>query len=315
MFKQTFDQIPDTFHVAAVQVATVWTNPESAREIDQLGVNNPTDIEKWYAQLSYDDKLALCDDNRVQTQLLFGEAAVITEIKDGWAKVTIPTQPSKKDENGYPGWVPLHQLQQVEKKDWFREETAAITDKQAWLEDEAGGKILQLSYMTCLPVAEKGATRVKVVIPQGFAFLPNESVAVFPTEGADKRDGNSIVEAGKAYLGLHYFWGGMSAFGYDCSGFSYYMHKANGYQISRDASDQAAHGKEIPFDQLMPGDLLFFAYQEGKGRIHHVGIYYGDGQMIHSPQTGKGIEIVHLEGTKYERELCIARRYWEAGVE
>lgn len=45
MIKQTFDQFPEEMWVTAVQVATVWTNPESAREMDADGIANPTDIE------------------------------------------------------------------------------------------------------------------------------------------------------------------------------------------------------------------------------------------------------------------------------
>ncbi|MEN2465311.1 C40 family peptidase [Ornithinibacillus sp. FSL M8-0202] len=315
MFKQDFP-LPDSFHVATVQVATVWTNPESTREIDQPGIANPTNIEKWLAALSNEEKVALCNDNRVQTQLLYGEIAVVTEIEGEWAKVTIPSQPSKKDSNGYPGWVPLKQLQPVSKTSWIRPETAVIREKHAWLENESGEKLLKLSYMTCLPVVQVKGDRVEVMTPDGSRFLPKQVVEIFPTDkGGPKGNGDSMIEAAEAYVGLQYLWGGMSSFGYDCSGFAYNMHKANGYQISRDASDQAAFGKEVPFDQLLPGDLLFFAYEEGKGSIHHVGFYYGDGKMIHSPMTGRGIEIISLKDTKYEKELCIARRYWEsAGV-
>jgi cell wall-associated NlpC family hydrolase len=60
----------------------------------------------------------------------------------------------------------------------------------------------------------------------------------------------------------------------------------------------------------MPGDLIFFAHDEGKGRVHHVGIYYGDGRMLHAPKTGMTIEIIPLAGTVYEREICSVRRYW-----
>ncbi|WP_047983767.1 C40 family peptidase [Ornithinibacillus californiensis] len=313
MFKQTF-QLPDVFHVAAVQVVTVWTNPESAREIDEHAISDPTKIEQWIDQLTYEEKVALCNENRVQTQLLYGEVAIITEVKGDWVKITIPSQPSKKDNNGYPGWVPLNQLKQVTKDEWLRAETAAVTSKQAWLENESGEPIINVSYMTCLPEIKKEADRVEVLTPQGAAYLPTEVVDVFPTvEGGKLGNGANIIEAAEKYVGLDYLWGGMSAFGYDCSGFAYNMHKANGYQISRDASDQAAFGKEVPYDELLPGDLLFFAYEEGKGSIHHVGFYYGDGKMIHSPMTGRGIEITELKDTKYEKELCIARRYWEPG--
>ncbi|HLR40215.1 MAG TPA: NlpC/P60 family protein, partial [Virgibacillus sp.] len=58
----------------------------------------------------------------------------------------------------------------------------------------------------------------------------------------------------------------------------------------------------------------FFAYEAGKGKLHHVGIYYGNGKMIHAPQTGKGVEVISLKDTVYEKELYAARRYWqEAG--
>lgn len=309
-------RLPEIFHVASVQVATVWTNPESNREIDTFAVQSPTDVESWLSTLTYDEKVNLCDDNRVQTQVLYGEAVVITETKGDWAKVTIPSQPSKKNEFGYPGWIPLQQLQQVTKEEWFQEHTAAIHTKHAWLENATGEKVMKLSYMTCLPVVEEDDVRVEVITPTGTGFLQKECVTIFPTkEGGPKGDGNSIIQAGEQYVGLDYLWGGMSAFGYDCSGFAYQMHKANGYLISRDASDQAAYGKEVAYDELLPGDLLFFAYEEGKGRIHHVGFYYGDDKMLHSPMTGKGIEITSLKDTIYEKELCIARRYWESGVE
>lgn len=312
MFKQSISLLPKQFHVAAVQVATVWTDPESAREIDRLGTDEPTDIEGWLSTLSYQDKLAFCDENRIQTQLLYGEAVIVTETKGDWAKVIIPSQPSKKNIAGYPGWVPLKQLKQVQQEDWFQSSSAAVKEKHAWLESESGENAMKLSYMTCLPVLLHEGDRVLVKTPQGTGYLPKEAIAFFPTEIGTKRgNGAQIIEAAEQFLGLDYFWGGMSSFGFDCSGFAYVVHKANGYPIPRDATEQAESGKEVPFDQFMPGDLLFFAYEEGKGKIHHVGFYYGDGKLLHSPQTGKGIEITVIQGTKYEKELCIARRYWE----
>ncbi|WP_067728561.1 C40 family peptidase [Oceanobacillus damuensis] len=316
MPKQTFDQYPEEIWVTAVQVATVWTNPESVREMDVDGTANPTNIDNWVESLSYEASLALCNENRVQSQILYGEPVLVTEVKDNWAHVIIPSQPSSKDERGYPGWVPVNQLAQVPKDEWFTSQTAAVIKDKAWLEAEDGAKVMKLSYMTLLPVKGIEAYRVKVATPHGDKFLPEEAVHIFSSkEGMDKGCGLDIVKAGEAYIGLGYFWGGMSSFGYDCSGLAYTAHKANGYQIARDAGDQAAAGEKVEFDQLQPGDLLFFAYEEGKGRLHHVGIYYGDGKMLHSPQTGKGIEIISLAGTKYEKELCAARRYWQTAKE
>ncbi|MGJ9458179.1 NlpC/P60 family protein [Oceanobacillus sp. CF4.6] len=316
MFNQTFDQFPEELWVSTTQVATVWTNPESAREIDQYGTTNPTNIDKWIDSLSYEASLALCDENRVQTQILYGEPVLVTETTANWAHVIIPSQPSNKDERGYPGWVPIPQLTKVNKGEWHTAETAAVISDKVWLEAEDGKPFMKLSYMTFLPVKETGTTRIKVFTPHGDKFLPIDAVQIFKTDkGLNKGSGQDIVKAGEPYIRLGYFWGGMSSFGYDCSGLAYAVHKANGYQIARDAGDQAAAGVEVNFDQMEPGDLLFFAYEEGKGSLHHVGIYYRDGQMLHSPQTGKGIEITPIQGTKYEKELCAARRYWQAAEE
>lgn len=316
MPKQTFENFPEKMWVTAVQVATVWTNPESPRTIDAFAIARPTDIESWIAGLTYETNVALCDENRIQTQLLYGEPVLVREIKGEWAYVVIPSQPSSKDERGYPGWVPLAQLAKVNKVDWVNTSMAAVIADKVWLESQAGEQQMKLSYMTLLPVIEKEGTRVAVNTPNGKLYLSAKAIHIFPAEkGIAAGGGESIVKAGVPYIGLDYLWGGMSAFGYDCSGLAYAVHKANGYQIPRDAGDQASQGKLVAFDQLQPGDLLFFAYEEGKGSLHHVGIYYGEGKMLHSPQTGKGIEIITLEGTFYEKELCAATRYWQKAKE
>ncbi|MFC3039264.1 NlpC/P60 family protein [Virgibacillus xinjiangensis] len=312
MVKQTYEQFPENMWVTAVQVATVWTDPASAREIDAPGTTNPTNIDQWVTSLSYEESLALCDENRVQSQLLYGEPVLVTETENEWAHVVIPSQPSGKDVRGYPGWVPLKQLRQVDKRDWMTENYAAVTADKAVLETKDGEPFIKVSYMSILPVLQSGDTRVQVQTPHGKYEIATEDVHIFKGEkGLAKGSGEDIVTAGEPFTGLDYFWGGMSSFGYDCSGLAYAAHKANGYQIARDAGDQAKAGEEVTYDRLEPGDLLFFAYEEGKGKLHHVGIYYGGGRLLHSPQTGKGIEVIEMAGTKYEKELCAARRYWK----
>ncbi len=89
------------------------------------------------------------------------------------------------------------------------------------------------------------------------------------------------------------------------------MYKAHGFFLPRDAGDQARNGQEVNTEdttQWEIGDLLFFA-NVGSNKVRHVGIYYGNGQMIHSPSTGQCVEIIELTGTKYEDELCAVRRY------
>jgi gamma-D-glutamyl-L-lysine dipeptidyl-peptidase len=294
-----------------VPVATVWTSPDSARALDASAVSNPVNIEKWLDSLTHETRLALCDENRIQSQALFGQEVLILEEKEGWSHVIVLDQPSFKDERGYPGWVPSVQL----RKHAVQSESgsfAIVTSKFADLLTEQGDKELELSFLTSLSIEKEEGDRLAVLTPLGIKYVKRENVYI-STEAVKDRKGNGfdIVKSGEAFLDLPYLWGGMSSYGFDCSGFSYSMCKANGYVIPRDAGDQAKKGKDVPLADLKPGDLLFFAYEEGKGSIHHVGIYYGDGKMIHSPNTGKTIEIITLEGTYYEKELCKASRYWQ----
>lgn len=298
-------------YLVNVPVATVWTSYDSAREIDWDAVTNPADISSWLHHLTYETRLGLCEDNLVQTQVLYGQEVLLVEEKDEWAHVIVPEQPSSKNEIGYPGWVPKAQLVQS-KPDWNIQEgpVVVVTKTKARLHQE---KDLELSFQTILPLLREEDDKVIVKTPDGGqGGLAWEHVVVCESL-ADryKGTGSDIVAAGEQFLGLPYLWGGMSSYGYDCSGFSYSMCKANGYTIPRDAHDQANSGKQVDIHSgLKPGDLLFFAYEEGKGKIHHVGIYYGDGKLLHSPNTGKTIEIIPLAGTIYEQELCAARRYW-----
>lgn len=297
--------------VVNVPVATVWTSFDSSRELDDKAISNPVDLEGWLNGLEYETLLDLCNSNLVQTQLLFGEEVLVVEEKGDWSSVICLDQPNSKDERGYPGWVPTSQLVDKTERD-VPAKVHTVTSKKAPLFDENQRHTLELSYATKLPVISMDSDKMEVLTPTGTGFISISDVEVFNSlDSFEQRDGISIVKSGEQFLGLPYLWGGMSSFGYDCSGFSYSMCKANGYIIPRDAHDQAAAGDEVPLDALQKGDLLFFAYEEGKGRIHHVGIYYGDGRLLHSPNTGKTIEIIDLAGTIYEKELCAARRYWQ----
>jgi gamma-D-glutamyl-L-lysine dipeptidyl-peptidase len=286
----------------------VWTSYNSARELDVPAVSNPVDIDRWLEGLTFETRLGLCEQNLVQTQLLYGEEVIVIEEKENWAHIIIPDQPTSKNMKGYPGWVPSSQLVKCP-LDWNINEgpVVIITNPKTFLEESN----IELSYQTILPLLKEGEGKVLVKTPDGTDLLNSDHVTIYESlANRYKGNGTNIVADGERFLNLSYLWGGMSSYGYDCSGFSYSMCKANGYIIPRDAHDQANAGEEVSTEEIKPGDLLFFAYEEGKGRIHHVGIYYGDGKLLHSPNTGKTVEIISLAGTIYEQELCAARRYW-----
>lgn len=98
--------------------------------------------------------------------------------------------------------------------------------------------------------------------------------------------GQAIVEEAKKYLGVKYVYGGSSPSGFDCSGLVQYVCRKNGISVSRSSREQFHNGVAVSRDNLQPGDLVFF---QKNGTIHHVGIYVGNGQMIHAPQTGKTV--------------------------
>lgn len=294
-----------------VPVASVWTAPESVRGIDAAGTSNPVRLLEWLEKLTYEHRLDLCDGNRIQTQLLYGEPVMVEEIVGEWAKIIAVWQPSGKDERGYPGWVPLIQLKKAEPIHGVGFAKVIAGKAQLWnLEDSPS---LVIPFNTILPYIEELGSSLRVQTPSGEALLNVGDVELAPSIHQFKKDTAEVaMEKGLQFLELPYFWGGMSSYGFDCSGLTYNLLKASGHTIPRDASDQAKGGVAVPFDDPKSwrrGDLLFFANDNGKGNVRHVGFYYGDGIMLHSPSTGKSVELMALKGTKLEEELCEVRRY------
>lgn len=105
------------------------------------------------------------------------------------------------------------------------------------------------------------------------------------TNVAISKDAANLIEYAKRFLGIRYVWGGTTPSGFDCSGFTSYVYRnAAGINIGRTTYDQVNAGRQVSRDQLRVGDLVF--PHDG-----HVGIYVGNGQMIHAPQTGDVIKI------------------------
>jgi cell wall-associated NlpC family hydrolase len=101
-----------------------------------------------------------------------------------------------------------------------------------------------------------------------------------------------VVAFAHAQLGQPYVWGGDGKIdgGFDCSGLSRAAYAAAGIAIPRTADTQYRAGPLLPPGApLQPGDLVF--YGNPNTRIHHVGIYIGNGQMIHAPDFGQTVRI------------------------
>ena len=114
--------------------------------------------------------------------------------------------------------------------------------------------------------------------------------------------GTKILETAYTKLGSPYKWGATGPNSFDCSGFTSWVYRQHGISLSRTAQAQSQGGVAVDRSNLQPGDLVFFG--SGTSRITHVGIYVGDGKMIHSPQTGDVVKISAL----HKNYVC-ARRY------
>ena len=110
--------------------------------------------------------------------------------------------------------------------------------------------------------------------------------------------GNAVVEYAKRYLGLRYVSGGNSLTkGTDCSGFTKLIYKEFGVTLSRAVKGQVGNGKYVRKSDLKKGDLVF--YGKGNGSVSHVGIYMGNGQVIHESNPRDGVKISSVNMMHY----------------
>lgn len=142
----------------------------------------------------------------------------------------------------------------------------------------------------------------------------------------DGTPGSNAVASALQELGTPYSWGGggiggpgvgfgpgSSTVGFDCSSLvQYAYYQATGITLPRVTDAQAASLPKVPVgSKLRAGDLLFFRSPgDPPGTYHHVGIYDGQGGMVHAPRTGKTVEVVHdvLSNPYFRSQLALVTR-------
>ena len=120
--------------------------------------------------------------------------------------------------------------------------------------------------------------------------------------------GDKLVQTAMLYKGYAYVWGGMSPLtGFDCSGLCNYVCSQNGITLHRVAQDIYSYdGVAVSRDELQPGDILCFGYSAWG--ITHVGIYIGDGQMIHASTYTTGVIVSDVDTGYYNNTFIGAKR-------
>ncbi|WP_422486509.1 C40 family peptidase [Gudongella sp. DL1XJH-153] len=146
-------------------------------------------------------------------------------------------------------------------------------------------------------------------------FIEETAVTLFRTleqasRAAERGTGTliaKIVDAAHREIGKPYVYAAAGPNAYDCSGFTYALFKNElGIMIPRVSSSQGSAGVKVEKSQLIPGDLVFFN-TTGRG-ISHVGLYIGDGNMIHASSGKRQVRIDTINSGYYSQRYVTGRR-------
>ena len=127
----------------------------------------------------------------------------------------------------------------------------------------------------------------------------------FPRDETARRD--QIIHDAAQFVGVQYLWGGCTAWGIDCSGFSQLLHRLSGVNLPRDADMQYAAGQPVDFP-YQPGDLLFFSEVGDARKITHVAISRGGWDIIHSSRRINGVYDDNVQKVDGLRETFVGAR-------
>ncbi|WP_172793999.1 NlpC/P60 family protein [Sporosarcina sp. HYO08] len=312
-FKQPFACYqPDNAktYVVDVQVTSLWKEPNKARKVDQPSLSKPVDMAKWTKSMTTAQKQWLV--GKVDTQALYGQEVSILKTSGNWVQIAVKDQYVPHQKAGYPGWVPKSHI--TEQYPNYKNCPIAVVDvpiASLYHDANTSRKFMDISYTTILPIIKEEGNWLHVQTPaNGVKYLRKQDVKTFQNYASiPKPTQKDIVNDAKMFMGLPYLWAGTSGFGFDCSGIIHSVYKNHGILIPRDSFVQAVNGKPVAKNQLQAGDLVFFAYSGGKGKVYHVGLYIGNGQMLHAPNSLKKVEIISLNTGVYKTNYAGARRY------
>lgn len=248
----------------------------------------------------------------LETQELMGTVVEIVGENGYWLQVSTP-QPytawctnmgvHEVDENGVEDWISARRYIVTVPHSTIYEKR---TDRSKVVCDLVEGDIIRAVLGKPVPKFRPHGLPVRI---QGWAkvqtpggregWVRTSDLRDFSKWAMDSRaDEKSVVETSMRFIGTPYLWGGMSPNGFDCSGLVRFAYFMNGTLLPRNANQMAFCGRQVPVfsdisgeerkfcaDSLKAGDLLFFGRRGENGqedRITHVGLYIGNGKMIHS---------------------------------
>ena len=182
-----------------------------------------------------------------------------------------------------------------------------------FMRDSRKSRYALVSLIGSAMIAQQGKYIVAVVcvlILAACASAPYKSSDRTETGSTSRsQTGSSIGERATTValqqLGVPYRYGGQSPSGFDCSGLVHFSYLQAGKAVPRTTSELWKKSNTIKSGDMQRGDLLFFKI---KGKMQHVGIYIGDGQFVHAPQSGRSVSTASLDSDFYRQAFLRAAR-------
>jgi gamma-D-glutamyl-L-lysine dipeptidyl-peptidase len=238
------------------------------------------------------------------SQALLGTPLRILKKAGRWYNVQTP--------DGYRGWMDdgfvLMDKEQFEQ--WTEKKKIIVTTEFGFAfrsEEKKDGVVSDIVIGSLLALKNVTATNYEVEYPDGrVGFLPKESAQMYDTwVKMASATPESVVATANRFMGIPYLWGGTSAKGFDCSGFTKTVFFLNGLLLPRDASQQARVGEPIAvgedFENLRTGDLLFFGAKQPAGKKTKVINASGDVRI-------NSLNPADTEYAKHRRETFLGAR-------
>lgn len=203
-------------------------------------------------------RLEPADTSEMVSQVLYGDTFKVLEQRKKWSRIRIAF-------DKYEGWIDNKQYLEISEEQY----------------STATGLPLQLTGDLIDFVSNDNDQLIPVSLGSNTANIELFNHKYEGRLAPVAKEKENIVPTACLYLNTPYLWGGKTPFGIDCSGFTQMVYKLNGFELKRDASQQATQGDALSFiEEAEAGDLAFFDNNEGN--IIHVGIIMENNYIIHA---------------------------------
>ena len=254
--------------------------------------------------------------------LEYKEKVTVLSTSNGWAKINY---------NGQTGYVSSSYLQTTvpggttsENNNSSTTTTVKYVNATSGLNVRSGAgtsysKIGSLDYKEKVTVlsTSNGWAKINYKGQAGYvsssylqSTVPSGSTSNSGSNNSVSASASSVIAYAKTLLGKPYVWGAQGPNSFDCSGFTYYVFKNKaGIILPRTSSAQSNYGTYVSRNNLRAGDLVFFDTNgANNGQVSHVGLYIGNGQMIHASYSQKKIVIDNFNSSYFKRTFVNGRR-------